>query len=104
MTMSIALFDCPHCIDEFAFDYQKIAELNYGWRVHVSCPDCGNVVEVIMLNYSLIHRCDSNKHKPGEIVEILRPDPNLLNDWWMSANTLRRAILQRKRRWRPQGG
>ena len=52
-----------------------------------------------MLNYTLIHGCDPDKYKPGEIVEILRPDPNLPNDWWMSANTLRRAILQKKSGW-----
>jgi len=103
MTMSIALFDCPHCIDEFRFDYQKIGKLNYGWRVRVRCPGCGNVVEVVMLNYTLVHGCDPNKYKPGEIVEILRPDPNLSNDWWMSANTLRREILQKKSGWRPRG-
>ena len=56
MTTSIALFDCPHCIDEFAFDYQKIAKLAYGWRVRVRCPDCGNIVEVVMLAYTLIGR------------------------------------------------
>lgn len=103
MTMSVALFDCPHCIDEFAFDYQKIAKLIYGWRVRVRCPGCGNVVEVIMLNYTLIHGCDSDKHKAGEIVEILRPDPNLSKDWWMAANTLRRAILQKQSGWQVVG-
>src|SRR5690349_17060996 len=103
MTMRISLFDCLHCIDEFRFDYQKIGKLNYGWRVRVRCPGCGNVVEVVMLNYTLVHGCDPNKYKPGEIVEILRPDPNLSNDWWMSANTLRREILQKKSGWRPRG-
>ena len=100
MTMSVALFDCPHCVDEFAFDYQRIAKLNYGYRVRVRCPGCGNVVEVIMLNYTLIHGGDPDKYKVGEIVEILRPDQNLSNDWWMEANTLRSAILQKKSGWR----
>jgi hypothetical protein len=86
MTTSVALFDCPHCIDEFRFDYQRIAKLNYGWRVRVRCPGCGNIVEVVMLNYTLIHGCDPDKYRPGEIVEILRPDPNLSNHWWMEAN------------------
>ena len=39
MTMSIALFDCPHCIDEFRFDYQKIAKLTYGWWSVISVPE-----------------------------------------------------------------
>ena len=59
---------------EFAFDYQKIANLTYGWRVRVRCPSCGNIVEVVMLAYTLIHGCDPDKYKPGEIVEILPPD------------------------------
>lgn len=37
MTMSIALSDCPHCIDEFRFDYNEIATLTYSWRVRVRC-------------------------------------------------------------------
>lgn len=45
MTTSIALFDCPHCINEFAFDYQRIAKLTYGWRVRVRCLSCGNIVQ-----------------------------------------------------------
>ena len=45
------------------------------WRVRVRCPGCGNIVEVVMLTYTVIHGCDPNKYKPGEIVEILPPDP-----------------------------
>lgn len=75
MTTSIALFDCPHCIDEFSFDYQKIAKLAYGRRVRVRCPGCGNIVEVVMLAYTLIHNCDPGKYKEGEITQILPPDP-----------------------------
>lgn len=45
MTTSIVLFDCPHCINEFAFDYQRIAKLTYGWRVRVRCLSCGNIVQ-----------------------------------------------------------
>ncbi len=74
MTMSIALFDCPHCVDEFAFDWEKVRNLAVGWRVMVRCPGCGNVVQVVMLAYQLIHNCDPAKYKPGEIVEILPPD------------------------------
>jgi hypothetical protein len=35
MTTSLALFDCPHCIDEFAFDDPKVAKLTFGWQVRV---------------------------------------------------------------------
>ena len=75
MTMIIALFDCPHCIDEFRFDYQRIAKLTYGCRVLGRCPGCGNIVEVVMLAYTLIHGCDPDKYKPGQIVETLAPRP-----------------------------
>ena len=94
-TTSIALFDCPHCIDEFGFDYQKIAKLSYGWRVRVRCPGCGNIVEVVMLAYTLIHGCDPTKYQAGEITEILPPDPKASPEWRMAANTLRRAVLQK---------
>lgn len=47
-TISVALFACPHCIDEFAFDWQRIRNLAYGWRVRVRCQGCGNIVEVVM--------------------------------------------------------
>ena len=100
MTTDVALFACPHCIDEFRFDYQKIAKLTYGWRVRVRCYGCGNTVEVVMLNYTLIHGCDPDKYKSGEIVEILRPDPNA-GEWWMKTRELRAKICQKKSGWRP---
>jgi len=101
MTTDVALFACPHCIDEFRFDYQKIAKLTYGWRVRVRCYGCGNTVEVVMLNYTLIHGCDPEKYKSGEIVEILRPDPKAGEDWVMKARELRAKICQKKSGWRP---
>ena len=58
MTTSIALFDCPQGVDEFRFDYQKIATLTYGWRVRVRCPGCGNIVEAVMQGYTVIRHCD----------------------------------------------
>jgi hypothetical protein len=104
MTTSIALFDCPHCIDEFAFDYKRIVGLAYGWGVRVRCPGCGNIVEVVMLAYTVIHGCDPSKYRPGEITEILPPDPKASPDWRMSVNTLRMEILQKKTGWRPEPG
>ena len=98
---SVALFNCPHCIDEFAFDYQKIAKLAYGWRVR--CSGCGNIVEVVMLAYTLIHGCDPTKYQAGEIVEILPPDPKASPEWRMAVNKLRMEILQKKTGWGPQG-
>lgn len=47
-TIGVALFACPHCIGEFAFDWQRIRTLAYRWRVRVHCPGCGNIVEVVM--------------------------------------------------------
>lgn len=102
MTTSIALFDSPYCIDEFTFDYQRIAKLTYGWQVRVRCPGCGNVVEVVMLAYTLIHNCDPNKYQAGDIVESLPPDTNPSPEWRMAVNTLRMEILQKKTGWRPE--
>jgi hypothetical protein len=65
--VSVALFDCPRCVDEFRFDYEKIAKLTYGWRVRVRCPGRGNVVQVVMLNYTLIHGCDPDKSVGGAL-------------------------------------
>lgn len=98
-TISVELFACPHCNDEFAFDYQRIGKLNYGWRVRVRCPGCGNIVEVVMQGYTVIHGCDPTKYQWGETIEILPPNPNA-GDWWMSANKLRMEILQKKTLWR----
>ena len=102
-TTSVALFDCPHCIDEFRSDYQKIAQLTYGWRVRVRYPGCRNVIEVVMLAHTVIHGCDPDKYQAGEIVEILPPDANPSPEWRMTVNKLRMEILQKKTGWRPQG-
>ena len=56
-----------------------------------------------MLAYTLIHHCDPDKYKPGEIVEILPPDPKASPEWRMAVNKLRMEILQKKTGWRPQG-
>ena len=98
MTTSIALFDCPHCVDEFAFVYDRIKNLGVGWRVTVRCPGCGNVLEIVMQGFQVIHNCDPAKYKPGEIVEILPPDakaPPGLN------YSLRMQIHWKKYGWRP---
>ena len=47
MTMSIAFFNCPHCVDSFAFDFQKLKSLTLHSRVRVRCPGCQNAVEVV---------------------------------------------------------
>ncbi len=73
-TKSITLFDCPHCIDDFAFDYEKIRNLGFRWRVMVRCPECENVIEVVMRGYQVIHNCDPSAYKQGEIVETLPPN------------------------------
>ncbi len=96
-TKSVALFDCPHCIDDFAFDYEKIRNLAFRWRVTVRCPRCGNVIEVVIRGYQVIHNCDPAAYKQGEIVEILSPDTRAspgLN------YTLRMQIHRKKYGWR----
>jgi hypothetical protein len=99
--MSVALFGCPHCVEEFAFNYQKIAKLNYGWRVRVRCPGCGNIVEVMMLAYSLIHNADPEKYQWGEILEILPPDPKTSEEAIRRSIRLHYEIYQKKSNWRP---
>ena len=76
--MSIAPFNCPHCIDSFAFDWQKLKELTLHSRVEVRCPGCGNIVEVVTNTYSLIHHGDPDKYQWGEILKILPPDPKTI--------------------------
>jgi predicted RNA-binding Zn-ribbon protein involved in translation (DUF1610 family) len=96
-TKSVALFACPHCVDNFAFDWQKVRNLAARWRVMVRCPGCGNVIEVVMRGYQVIHNCDPTTYKQGEIVEILPPDaktpPSL--DY-----SLHMAIHRKKYGWR----
>ena len=93
---SVALFACPHCVDEFAFDWPRIRNLAYGCRVCVRCPGCGNSVEVVMQGYSVIHNCNPTKHKWGEIVKILAPSPHTKPIDW----PLYMAIYQKKSGWR----
>ena len=54
MTMSVASFNCPHCVDLFVFDWQRIRSLTLHSRARVRCPGCQNVVEVVMYGYSVI--------------------------------------------------
>ena len=100
MTTDVALFACPHCIDEFRFDYHKIAKLTCGWRVRARCPSCGNIVEVVMLQYTLIHGCDPNKYKQGEIVESLPPDANQKEESLRLNTSLYFQIHRKKGGWR----
>ena len=81
MTMSIAFFNCPHCVDSFAFDFQKLKPLTLHSRVRVRCPGCQNVVEVVTNAYSVIHNADPEQYQWGEILEILPPDPRITEDF-----------------------
>ena len=74
MPITVAFFNCPHCVDSFAFDFQKLKSLTRHSRVRVRCPDCQNVVEVVTNAYSVIHGADPEKYQWGEILEILKPD------------------------------
>jgi hypothetical protein len=65
MTMSIAFFNCPHCVDSFAFDFQKLTSLTLHSRVRVRCPGCQNVVEVVTNAYSVIHNADPEQYQRG---------------------------------------
>jgi hypothetical protein len=75
MTISVALFNCPHCVDSFAFDFLKLKFVTLHSRVRVRCPGCQNVVEVVTNAYSVIHNAEPEKFQWGEILEILPPDP-----------------------------
>lgn len=46
--ISVALFACPYCIDEYAFGWRRIRTLAYLWHVRMRCLSCGNIVEVAM--------------------------------------------------------
>jgi hypothetical protein len=99
MTISIAFFDCRHCVDEFAFDWEKIRNLASCWRVTVRCPGCGNSVVIAMQGYTLIHNCDPTKYKWGEILQIQPPDANCPE--FFLDRSLRMRIHQKKCGWRP---
>ncbi len=98
MTMIVALFDCPHCIDEFAFDWGKVRNLAVGWSAMVRCPGCGNVIQVVMLAYQVIHNCDPGAYKWAEIIEVLPPSSQAPPDLNYS---LRMAIHRKKHGLRP---
>jgi len=101
MTMSIAFFNCPRCVDSFAFDWQRIESLTFHSRVRVRCPGCGNTVEVVTNAYSLIHSCDPSKYQWGEILKILPPDPKTTEESIRQNIRLHHEIYQKKSNWRP---
>ena len=101
MTMSVALFNCPFCVDSFAFDFQKLKLVTLHSRVHVRCPGCQNVVEVVTNAYSVIHNADPDKYQWGEILEILPPDPKTSEESIRRNIRLRHEIYQKKSDWRP---
>jgi hypothetical protein len=85
-SISVALFDCPHCVDEFAFsnsnmaDWRRVTTLAVCWRVVVRCPGCGKVASVVMQGYQMVHNCEPDKYKCGEIVQILARDSKIPSD------------------------
>ncbi len=101
MTMSVAFFNCPHCVDSFAFDWQKLKGLTLHSRVEVRCPGCGNTVEVVTNAYSLIHNADPERYQWGEILEILPPDPKTSEESIRRNIRLHYEIYQKKSTWRP---
>jgi hypothetical protein len=101
MTMSIAFFNCPHCVDSFAFDWQRIKGLTLHSRVQVRCPGCGNTVEVVTNAYSVIHNADPEKYQWGQILEILPPDPKTSEEAIRRNIRLHYEVYQEKSNWRP---
>jgi hypothetical protein len=99
--MSVALFNCPFCVDSFAFDFQKLKSLTLHSRVQVRCPGCGNTVEVVTNAYSVIHGADPEKYQWGEILEILPPDPKTAEESIRRNIQLHYAIYQKRSNWRP---
>ena len=99
--MSIAFFNCPHCVDSFAFDFKKLISLTLHSRVRVRCPGCQNVVEVVTNAYSVIHGADPEKYQWGEILEILPPELKTAEDRIRRNIQLHYEIYQKKATWRP---
>ena len=101
MTITVAFFNCPHCVDSFAFDFQKLKSLTLHSRVRVRCPGCQNVVEVVTNAYSVIHNADPERYRWGQILEILPPDPRITEDTIRRNIRLHYEIYQKKSTWRP---
>ena len=101
MTMSIAFFNCPHCVDSFAFDCKKLISLALHSRVRVRCPGCQNVVEVVTNGYSVIHGADPEQYQWGEILEILPPDPKTTEEAIRRSIELHYEVYQKRSNWRP---
>jgi len=54
-SISIALFDCPHCIDNFAFDYQKIRNLGFRWLLASARKKLQKYAGDLMGKFSIFH-------------------------------------------------
>jgi hypothetical protein len=101
MPIMVAFFNCPHCVDSFAFDFRKLKGLTLHSRVMVRCPGCGNTVEVVTNAFSVIHNADPDKYQWGQILEILPPDPRITEDTIRWNIRLHYEIYQKKSDWRP---
>jgi hypothetical protein len=101
MPMSVAFFNCPHCVDSFAFDFQKLKSLTLWSRVRIRCPRCGNTVEVVTNAYSVIHNADPETYQWGEVSEILPPDPKTSEEAIRRNIRLHYEIYRKKSNWRP---
>ena len=70
-------------------------------RVRVRCPVCQNMVEVVTNAYSVIHNADPDKHKWGEILQILPPDPKTSEESIRRNIRLHYQVYEKKSSWRP---
>ena len=101
MTVSIVLFNCGHCVDSFAFDWEKIKDLKLHSRVSVRCPACGNTVQLVTNAYELIHDSDPAKYRWADILEILPPDPKATPESTRLDLALHLRIHRKKYGWQP---
>jgi hypothetical protein len=83
MTISVAFYNCPHCVDSFAFDFEKLKSLTLHSRVSVRCPGCQNVIEVVTNACSVIPNTEFTEFSTQPI-SILYKGINYTvrtNDW-----------------------
>jgi hypothetical protein len=89
-TTSVALLACSHCIDEFAFDWQRIRNLAYGWRVRVRCLGCRS--HEVQMGRDRGKSAAKSAHEANRLVVVHGRDPEEI---WMATGLIPKAEHQR---------
>jgi len=94
--VSVAICDCPHCVDYFAFDLKLVERLSLYTHVTLRCPRCQKEVLLVTKRYEVIHSTDPEKYQSGAILKI-EPCPRDFDSGSFRVDLRLRIAANRKR-------